>query len=229
MRTVSSNYRLTEQERDFVFALIERVTGTCQQGQYRREVLAANVERRIRYVGARSLASYLAHATNDSKEGELLMSALTIHTTSWFREAPHFKKLEEAVRQKIVDQRLSSLNVLCAGCSTGEEVYSIALTLERLRAEFPGFDYHVLGIDIDPISVAQAGRGIFGAVAFSLIPDEYKPFCVIGRGEKRSFFAPSAWINESSKSNPPIPRRPSSANLRAARPAWRDLPLVAYS
>lgn len=196
MRTVSSNYRLTEQERDFVFALIERVTGTCQQGQYRREVLAANVERRIRYVGARSLASYLAHATNDSKEGELLMSALTIHTTSWFREAPHFKKLEEAVRQKIVDQRLSSLNVLCAGCSTGEEVYSIALTLERLRAEFPGFDYHVLGIDIDPISVAQAGRGIFGAVAFSLIPDEYKPFCVIGRGEKRSFFAPSAEVRK---------------------------------
>jgi two-component system chemotaxis response regulator CheB len=124
------------------------------------------------------------------------MSALTIHTTSWFREAPHFKKLEEAVRQKIVDQRLSSLNVLCAGCSTGEEVYSIALTLERLRSEFPGFDYHVLGIDIDPISVAQAGRGIFGAVAFSLIPDEYKPFCVIGRGEKRSFFAPSAEVRK---------------------------------
>ena len=90
MRPVSSNYRLTEQERDFVFALIEKVTGTCQQGQYRREVLAANVERRIRYVGANSLSSYLAAATEDPKEGDLLMSALTIHTTSWFRESPHF-------------------------------------------------------------------------------------------------------------------------------------------
>jgi two-component system chemotaxis response regulator CheB len=174
-----------------VFALIERVTGTCQQGQYRREVLAANVERRIRYVGAPSLSSYLALATEDPKERELLISALTIHTTSWFREAPHFKKLEDAVRQKIVDQRLSSLHVLCAGCSTGEEVYSIAFALERLRAEFPGFDYHVKGIDIDPISVAQAARGIFGAVAFSLIPVEFKRFCVVGQGAKRSFFAPN--------------------------------------
>lgn len=191
MTTKSSNYRLTDQERDFVFALIERVTGTCQQGQYRREVLAANVERRIRYIGASSLASYLAVATEEPKERELLISALTIHTTSWFREAPHFHKLEEAVRQKIVDQRLSSLHVLCAGCSTGEEVYSIAFTLERLRAEFPGFDYHVQGIDIDPISVAQAARGIFGAVAFSLIPEEFKRFCVVGQGSKQSFFAPN--------------------------------------
>jgi two-component system chemotaxis response regulator CheB len=196
MRTIPSNYRLTEQERDFVFALIEKVTGTCQQGQYRREVLAANVERRIRYVGANSLASYLSGATEDPKESELLMSALTIHTTSWFREGPHFKKLEETVRQRIVDQRLSSLHVLCAGCSTGEEVYSIALTLERLRADFPGFDYHVRGIDIDPISVAQAARGIFGLVAFSLIPEAYKRFCVLGQGAKQSFFAPNSEVRK---------------------------------
>ena len=196
MRIIPSNYRLTEQERDFVFALIEKVTGTCQQGQYRREVLAANVERRIRYVGANSLASYLSGATEDPKESELLMSALTIHTTSWFREEPHFKKLEETVRQRIVDQRLSSLHVLCAGCSTGEEVYSIALTLERLRAEFPGFDYHVRGLDIDPISVAQAARGVFGIVAFSLIPEGYKRFCVLGQGAKQSFFAPNSEVRK---------------------------------
>ena len=195
-RSASSNYHLTDQERDFVFALVEKVTGTCQQGQYRREVLAANVERRIRYIGAQSLAAYLETALNDPKEGEMLVSALTIHTTSWFREAPHFKKLEEAVRQRIVEQRLTSLHVLCAGCSTGEEVYSIALTLERLRGEYPGFDYHVRGVDIDPISIAQARQGIFGILAFSLIPNDCKPFCVVGQGEKQNFFAPGAQVRK---------------------------------
>lgn len=194
MTTRSSNYRLSEEERDFVFALIERVTGTCQEGAYRREVLAANVERRIRYVGAPSLRSYLTYAMSDLSEGELLLSALTIHTTSWFRESPHFHKFEAAIRQRIVDHKLKSVRVLCAGCSTGEEVYSIALTLEVIRKSYPGFEYHVHGIDIDPLSVAHAARGIYGEVAFSLIPEPYRALCLVGSGAKRGFFTLSREI-----------------------------------
>lgn len=188
MSTRSSNYRLSEEERDFVFALIERVTGTCQEGAYRREVLAANVERRIRYVGAPSLRSYLTYAMGDPSERELLLSALTIHTTSWFREAPHFHKFEATIRQGIVDHKLKTVRVLCAGCSTGEEVYSLALTLELIRKGCPGFEYHVHGIDIDPLSVAHAARGIYGEVAFSLIPEPYRSLCLVGTGAKRGFF-----------------------------------------
>ena len=174
-----------------MFALIEQVTGTCQQGVYRREVLATNVERRIRYVGAPSLREYLMYAMNNPAEEKLLISALTIHTTSWFREAPHFHKFEAIIRQKITDQKLTSIRVLCAGCSTGEEVYSLAFTLEQIRKSFPGFEYHVHGTDIDPLSVAQATRGIYSEVAFPLIPEPYRAFCLVGTGGKRGFFAPS--------------------------------------
>jgi two-component system chemotaxis response regulator CheB len=191
MKTISSNYRLSDEDRDFVFLLIERVTGTSQQGVYRREVLAANVERRIRYVGAQSLRAYLMYAMKDPSEEELLISALTIHTTSWFRETPHFHKFEAIIRQKIIDQKLTSVRVLCAACSTGEEAYSIAFTLEHIRKAFPGFEYHVHGTDIDPLSVAEAIRGIYGEVAFSLIPEPYREFCLVGTGAKRGFFAPS--------------------------------------
>jgi len=191
MTPIPSNYRLTEAERDFVFALIEHVTGTCQQGSYRREVLAANVERRIRYLGAPSLRSYLAVAVNDPLEVELLLSALTIHTTSWFRESPHFDKFEATIRQGIAEHKIKAARVLCAGCSTGEEVYSIALTLEHIRATTPGFEYHVHGIDIDPLCVAHGARGVYGEVAFSLIPEPYRTYCVVGAGEKRGFFAPN--------------------------------------
>lgn len=191
MTARSSNYRLNEQEREFVFALIERITGTCQQGSYRREVLAANVERRIRYVGASSLRAYLTFAMKDQNEGELLLSALTIHTTSWFRESPHFHKFEATVRQRIVEHKLQTARVLCAACSTGEEAYSIALTLEYIRRSCPGFEYHVHGIDIDPLCVAHASRGVYGEVAFPLIPEPYREFCMMGRGEKRGFFTPN--------------------------------------
>lgn len=196
MRRASSDYRLTEQERDFVFSLIERVTGTCQKGDYRREVLASNVERRIRYVGATSLKAYLSYATKDPTEAELLVSALTIHTTSWFRELPHFERLEAAIRQKISEQKPSAIHVLCAGCSTGEEVYSIALTLEKIRRSVPGFDYHIHGVDIDPISVAHARRGVYGAFAFSLLPEEYKRSCDVGQGRRSGFFAPNKEVRK---------------------------------
>ena len=192
----SSDYRLNAQERDFVFSLIEKVTGTCQQGDYRREVLAANVERRIRYVGAKSLSAYLSFATKDPAESELLVSALTIHTTSWFREFPHIEKLEESIRQKMSEQKSSTINVLCAGCSTGEEAYSIALKLEKIRHSIPGFDYRVHGVDIDPISVSHAKRGVYGAVAFSLIPEEYKRHCDVGQGDKSGFFVPNSEIRK---------------------------------
>jgi len=187
----SSNYRLNDAERDFVFSLIQRFTGTCQEGSYRREVLATNVERRIRYVGAPSLRAYLSFALQDETEEELLISALTIHTTSWFREFPHFQKLEETVRQRIADHKLRSIRVLCAGCSTGEEAYSIALTLEKIRGDVPGFEYRVEGIDIDPLSIATASRGLYGEIAFSLIPEEYRTYCVVGTGSRQGLFAPN--------------------------------------
>lgn len=196
MKRISSHYRLTEEERDFVFSLIEKVTGTCQRGDYRREVLASNVERRIRYIGATSLRGYLAHAMQDAVESELLVSALTIHTTSWFREFPHFEKLEASVRQKLTEQKLTTIHILCAGCSTGEEAYSVALMLENIRHQVPGFEYHVHGVDIDPISVAHASRGVYGSVAFSLIPEEYKRFCDVGQGRKSGFFAPNKEIRK---------------------------------
>lgn len=196
MKRSPSNYRLTEEERDFVFSLIERVTGTCQRGDYRREVLASNVERRIRYIGAKSLKGYLSHAMQDAVERELLVSALTIHTTSWFREFPHFEKLAAGVRQKVTEQKLTSIHILCAGCSTGEEAYSVALMLENIRHQVPGFEYHVHGVDIDPISVAHASRGVYGSVAFSLIPEEYKRFCDVGQGRKSGFFAPNKEVRK---------------------------------
>lgn len=171
-----------------MFALIEQVTGTCQEGIYRREVLAANVERRVRYVGAPSLRSYLAFAMTDPNERELLLSALTIHTTSWFREEPHFTKCEAMVRQRIADHKIKAIRVLCAGCSTGEEAYSIALILEQIRKTYPGFEYHVHGIDIDPLSVTHAVRGMYGEVALSNIPEHYRQFCLVGTGQRRGFF-----------------------------------------
>lgn len=184
--------KLTDEERDFVFSLVERVTGTCQQGAFRREVLASNVERRVRCVGSPSLKAYLDFALYDPVESDLLMSALTIHTTSWFREAPHFKKFEDDIRERLAANPGVSISVLCGGCSTGEEVYSLAFILERIRQDFPGFEYRVHGVDIDPISVDHATRGVYGAVAFSLIPEAFRRFCLVGHDSMAGFFAPNA-------------------------------------
>ena len=57
------------------------------------------------------------------------MSALTIHTTSWFRESPHF----ESIKNHIVKHNLKSIKLKSVACSTGEEVYSLAIYLKHLK------------------------------------------------------------------------------------------------
>jgi len=183
-----SRENLALQDSELLYELAEKLTGTCQEGKFRHQVIVTNVRRRMHVVGADTLPQYLAFAADNDGEFQHLISSLTIHTTSWFREAPHFEQLEKDLLSDTAGLEQSNFKALSAACSTGEEAYSLALVLESVRARVPKFNYEIIGSDIDPVSVDKARVARYPLSALSQIPHRFHKFLLKGSGRNEGFF-----------------------------------------
>ncbi len=177
---------LTESDKQILFKLAEELTGCAQSGDMRQDSLIGNVERRMSHLKLTSLASYLQHVENHSDEFAHLISSLTIHTTSWFRENPHFVVFQELLLEAL--DKNETFKVWCSACSTGEEVYSFALMLEEFRRVHPKFDYRILGTDIDPVSIAIATKAVYAEKQINFHLNRYRAHMLIGSGKSVGFF-----------------------------------------
>jgi chemotaxis methyl-accepting protein methylase len=174
--------KLSGQEESVLCSLIEEITGTCQKGSYKKDVLIMNVERRMSILGVQSLPQYLMKLSEDDEEYEHFISMTTIHTTYWFRENPHFQIIEEDILKRInSNPGMMTLRLWSSACSTGQEVYSLILTLEKVLQKFPRFNYEIYGSDIDSISVAKARAAKYSINELKTIPVEYHRFLEIGK------------------------------------------------
>ncbi|RDB36390.1 MAG: hypothetical protein DCC88_05155 [Spirobacillus cienkowskii] len=162
------------EDREKIYAMAENMTGNCQSGTYRREIIISNVLRRIQVKKSNTLDEYLQSAIADDQEFAQLLSAFTIHTTEWFREMPHYKKFEALLSEKFKGTKKFKMH--SGGCSTGEEVYSFGLVLEAFRSQNSGFDYEYQAFDIDPVSVEMAKKALYPMKDFAKIGPNYQKF-----------------------------------------------------
>ncbi len=164
------------EESKVVFDLVAQLTGSVSDNPSRQEMILMNITRRMQAVGSPSLMNYLHYITLNEPELAQLISAVTIHTTSFFREMPHYRNLERELLR--LNTRLSrrSYRLLSAACSTGEEAFSFAFILETFRHQFPGFDYQIQGVDVDPVSIKKASAANYRIADINLIPERYRLF-----------------------------------------------------
>jgi len=134
----------------------------------KRELVYGRLARRVRELGLRSFDAYCdLLSTGDSSELEAFTNAITTNLTYFFREPHHY----DALRKILVPQwQLSStkqaLNVWCAGCSTGEEPYSVAVVLhEALGAAAEHLSILATDVDSDVLRTAEQGIYPIGRVA----------------------------------------------------------------
>ncbi len=123
---------------------------------HKRDMVYSRVGRRVRHHGLTRFEDYLARLQRqpDSPEWEAFTNALTTNLTSFFREAHHFPLLADHVAG-----RRGTVRVWSAAASTGQEPYSIAMTLVEALGERA--DVEVLATDIDTQALATARRGIY--------------------------------------------------------------------
>jgi chemotaxis response regulator CheB/chemotaxis methyl-accepting protein methylase len=179
---------LSEHDKELLFDIAEKTIGTCQRGRFRHEVIVSNVERCIFNCGASSLQDYLQKIKYDTTEYDKFISAITIHTTSWFREMPHYERLQREIEAHLSERRSAPFRICSAACSTGQEVYSFALILEQFRSINPFFEYELIGIDIDPVSIRTAQIGVYPIAEAQSIPQQFRHAIMVGSGKTEGFF-----------------------------------------
>jgi chemotaxis protein methyltransferase CheR len=144
--------------------------------QAKMPMLYARLVKRVRGLGLTSFDEYCAHiaAPEGAGERQRMLEALTTNVTRFFREPHHFEHLKKRVLPELISQaRLGKrVRLWSAGCSSGEEPYSIALTILSVMPDAAQCDVKILATDIDN-DVLQRGRmGIYrGAAIAPIAPD----------------------------------------------------------
>ncbi len=184
---VTSQPEIKVSERQVIAELALRLTGSKPESDARLESCIVNILRRMGHLNVRDFNSYLVKVAADPAELGRLVSALTIHHTSWFREAVHLEKIRAVALEWARDgsHKAGAFTVLSAGCSSGEEAYSIGLVLQKVKSECPSFDYRIEGWDVDPVSVQTANRAIYPDAALSSIPASYHGLVLVGSAKTK--------------------------------------------
>jgi chemotaxis protein methyltransferase CheR len=133
-------------------------------GQYKDTYLQRRIGVRMRCCGTKAYSDYSGFLDSHPIEYEQLLDDLTINVTQFFRDPMVYKAMEEEVLPLLiydkVKQGKGNIAVWSAGCSSGEEPYSIAIMLrELLGEEINNFDVNIIGSDIDDPSLEAASVG----------------------------------------------------------------------
>ena len=164
-RLTAQEFVLTDSEFDRLRALVREVTGIAL-AESKRELVYGRLARRLRKLKLTSFGQYCALLeAGDGAELQELTNAMTTNLTSFFRENYHFEQLSAEALPHLAQYRAATrrLRLWSAGCSTGEEPYSIAMVVREAQALFSGWDVRLLATDIDSKVVETAAAGIYGA------------------------------------------------------------------
>lgn len=162
MSADAREFLFTDSDFAFLSRLAYEHTG-IRLGDNKRQMVYGRLARRIRELGLGSFRDYCARVERDPQQelGELV-NAITTNLTAFFRENHHFEHLAGTALPEIMARNAATrrLRVWSAGCSTGEEAYSIAMTLAE-AADLSGWDARILATDIDTNVVAKANAGVY--------------------------------------------------------------------
>ena len=143
-------------------ALIRKETGIHLK-EHKRHLLVARLAQRLRELGLRSFSAYYEHLTGDrsGREMSAFINRVTTNKTSFFREPHHFEFLRDRLIPHLRHSGSRRLRLWSAGCSSGEEPYSMAMILAETLGKTYGWDVRILATDIDTEVLAQAQSGTY--------------------------------------------------------------------
>lgn len=175
--------------------LIADHSGLCVRPQD-FQLLSDKVWLRINALGLTSLADYYAHLKAldqnpkafgkglppPQSEWQALYSILTINESYFFRDSNQLRLLSNRILPEILQRKLATapvggkprLRIWSAGCSTGEELFSIAIALDQLNFPWHQWDVQLIGTDISPAAIQSAQAGVYGSWSFRQTPTDLR-------------------------------------------------------
>lgn len=187
--TEAREYQFTRKDFEFLRRLSSQRTGIVVTDD-KFDMFYSRLARRVRALSLQNFADYCDYLEQPAHDGEIieLINALTTNLTSFFRENHHFDYLADRVLPEFAQRNrvARALRLWSAGCSTGEEPYSLAMVLAEQEKLLRGWDIEVLASDIDSNVLAQASAGIYPLNRVENLPRaRLKRFLQRGRGAQQ--------------------------------------------
>jgi chemotaxis protein methyltransferase CheR len=178
-------------EKDFSF-IRKRVYEECGINLHegKKELVRSRLSKRLRSLGLENFKNYKTYLENNPEESVKLLNAISTNLTSFFREKKHFDFLSEKGILTLLSKKKDKRFLRCwsAGCSTGEEPYSLACTLDLKSGEYGGFDFRITATDISTDVLQKAQSGIYEISRVSgLDISILKKYFQKGTGPKKGF------------------------------------------
>jgi chemotaxis protein methyltransferase CheR len=154
---METEFEFADQDFQRIRRIINDIAG-ISLADGKRELVYSRLSRRLRHLGLRRFDEYCRLLETDGNDAELgeFVNALTTNLTAFFREPHHFPVLAEFLRAQGSG---NALKLWCSAASTGEEPYSIAMTM--LEALGPATGARLLATDIDTNVLATGSRGVY--------------------------------------------------------------------
>ncbi|HWC95502.1 MAG TPA: protein-glutamate O-methyltransferase [Candidatus Sulfopaludibacter sp.] len=178
MMTATTNEGLSSRDFERLRSLIYSVAGIHLTPE-KKTMVEIRLKRRLRSLNLTSCKEYCDYVFGpDGEETELvhLIDAVTTNKTDFFREANHFDYLLWHALPDLAAQKGNGrkCRVWSAGCSTGEEPYTLGIVLSEYGLTHPGFRFSILATDICTEVLGKAAMGIFKAETVRPVPQEFR-------------------------------------------------------
>jgi two-component system CheB/CheR fusion protein len=157
-----------------VAAQLKQTTGV-DFTQYKESTLHRQIQRRMAIRGVKEIDSYLALLASESQEAEALQHSILVKVTSFFRDPESFEALRRHLETMIASHnRGERLRVWVPACATGEEAYSIGMTISEVLKHPQNLSQHlkIFATDLDEQSLAIGRRGVYSITSAKLMPSE---------------------------------------------------------
>ena len=185
---VPSELAIIEPEREFAFsdgdfrslAQLAYEHAGIVLSDSKRNLVYSRLSRRLRALGLTSFRQYREYLAENLPELEGFINAISTNLTKFFREVHHFDHFRTHVAVPFAQTAHGAagrrLRVWSAGCSTGEEAYTIAVVLKREIRNIHSHDVRILATDIDTDVLAKGARGYYPLASIDEVPKTYREY-----------------------------------------------------
>lgn len=177
-------FKFSKKDFKYIRDLINDHTGIVL-AEHKIDMVYGRLSRRLRELNLDSFDSYLSSLENDEQELIHFVNALTTNLTAFFRESHHFDFLASKLIPQIMKNKASRrLRIWSAGCSSGEEPYTIAMTVRSIIPANSGWDVKILATDLDSNMVEKGSAGIYTEERVTGLSDQQmKKWVKKGKGD----------------------------------------------
>lgn len=159
----SNRARISDEQFKFLSSYLSSRYGLRVPAE-KRVLLESRLISRLNHLKLENIDAYLDHTFRSKQpndEYQFFIEQITTHKTFFFRENYQFNFISTMLRSYLLGKSSPQITAWSAGCSTGEEVYTLAMILQEKKSEVPNLDFKIVGTDISVPSLKKAATGVF--------------------------------------------------------------------